>query len=395
MNSLELYSDYFQKSKMQPLNPEQKSILINDVVKNVFAELNVPPFELKNSPFVVEIENIMQTIMPRMHWKGKNVAIIDAFAIVHGVKQSFIDKSYSVTSDENISCYIEYFFKNVDAGNEEKEFIANINQNLNSVQKILRELQDQSSVPTAPASQDFQVEIQTQPAAEMQTLGRSSVTPQSAPTILKSQQLSTAQPVQIPAKAEENPIMQEYTAKKIAQIEWQTYIAETEAEHTKQLAIRRKDNWQKILAWHNEHETLIQSVKDLQQPAQALLEDLRNFSKTLTENYIVQFASAQIELFNLIADCFRSHAPRAEKSQNKDYYNAVMNYESYLEMIVDALADFGVEEISSSAGTRFDGKIHDVKNTKNFYPQTATIKNSLRSGFRYGDLILQKESVEV
>ena len=64
-------------------------------------------------------------------------------------------------------------------------------------------------------------------------------------------------------------------------------------------------------------------------------------------------------------------------------------------MIVDALADFGVEEISSGAGKSFDGKIHNVTNTKNFSPLRSVIKKSLRSGFRYGDLILQKEDVEV
>ena len=53
------------------------------------------------------------------------------------------------------------------------------------------------------------------------------------------------------------------------------------------------------------------------------------------------------------------------------------------------------EEISSNAGTPFDGEIHNVKNTKNFSSASATVKISLRSGFRYDDLILQKEDVEV
>ena len=53
------------------------------------------------------------------------------------------------------------------------------------------------------------------------------------------------------------------------------------------------------------------------------------------------------------------------------------------------------EEISSNAGTPFDGEIHNVKNTKNFSSASAAVKISLRSGFRYDDLILQKEDVEV
>ncbi|MBR4904690.1 MAG: nucleotide exchange factor GrpE [Selenomonadaceae bacterium] len=166
-------------------------------------------------------------------------------------------------------------------------------------------------------------------------------------------------------------------------------------DSSRQLEIRRKDNAQKISAWHDEQNKLAQFVKDLQAPAQKLLEDFRNFSNNITENYIVQFAMRQIELFNLISDNFSWHESRAINAQNPNYYEAVSNYKVYLEMIIDALADFGIEEISSDAGTRFDGRIHDVKNTKNFYPQSALIKKSLRTGFRYGDLILQKEEVEV
>ena len=168
-------------------------------------------------------------------------------------------------------------------------------------------------------------------------------------------------------------------------------IAAVERERTKRSELRRE----KISAWHNEQTKLSQSLKALQLPAQKILEDLRSFSDSLAENYVMQFAAAQIELFNLIADNFDSHAPKAALSQNSDYRAAVDNCKDYLDMIIDALADFGVEEISSADGTPFDGKIHDVRNTKMFSPRLATVKKSLRPGFKYGERVLQKEAVEV
>lgn len=357
MNSFELYNDYFQKSKTQPLKPEQKSILINDVVKNVFAELNTPPFELGNSPFLVNVGKIIEIITASANkffptpWKGKNIVMVDAFAVVLGVKQSFLNKNYNLSSDDNISCYSEYFLQDLNAGNEEKEFIADITRNLKEVQKILRELQAQYQTTRVAVDQKVTFQTDVQP--------------------------------------------QESTKKTNSQIECQKHIAEIEEKRVEESKNRRENNRQKISVWHIKQAEVIQSVKSLQMPAQALLEDFRYFSKKLTENYIIQFANSQIELFNSIADSFDWHESRAKESQNKDYHDAVANYKSYLEMIVDALANFGVEEISSEEGTPFDGKIHDAKNTRNFSPKFATVKKSLRAGFRYGDLILQKEEVEV
>jgi len=345
MSSLALYRDYFSKNKKQNFNPYEKAVLINEVVKNIFAELNAPPFELDNSPLIVETKKIIDDIKIfankyyPMRWEGKKVAIIDAFAIIRGIRHLFANKNYSILADDNISFYRQYFLKEVPIA-DDKEFISSIEQDLNGVSKFLAELKAQNKEPP---------------------------------------------PVQ-PKKP---------APQKISQPDWEKYLAANESAHAKQAELRRNDNKQKILAWYGEQANLTQAVKELQMPAQKLLEDFRNFSHNLTENYIVQFAMTQIEIFNLIVDNFAWHAPRAEAAQNKNYYDAVENYKVYLEMIIDALADFGIEEISSNDGAKFDSKIHDVKNTKNFYPPTATIKKSLRAGFRYGNLILQKEEVEV
>ena len=406
MNSLELYTQYLSASRTQPLTPEQKTVQISTVIKKVFEELNTSPFE---SPFIAETQNIIKNRMPLMPWFGKSIVIIDAFTIIIGVRNFFNDANYIVLADREILSYSKNFFQDGDYGQYEKSLIAEIQQNLSIVKKFLDERKQ------SPVQQSFSVEVQPQPAAEIQTLGNTNYPPQNSlqnpmpkpqPTILRQTQ-STGQPVQIPsqmpaqsstqtsAKSQGSSLMQSYAAEKNAQIELQKYIVAAEEERTKQLKMRREDNRKKVSAWHDGQSNLIQSVRELQRPAQTLLEQFRNFSNNITENYVIRFAMNQIDLFNLIAENFASHLPQAEKSRNNDYYNAVYNYESYLDMIIDALADFGVEEISSNPGTRFDGKIHDVKNTKNFSPQTATVKRSLRQGFRYGDLILQREAVEV
>ena len=323
------------------------------------------------------------------------------------------------------------FFSDGDYRSYEQEFIANINEDLKDVRKFLKEIKTQASMQSVPTRQALQVEIQPQYDIEGQVLGNPNIVMQTLqtkpnPTILRQAQ-PTAQPVQIPSKLPEKNLiskpeaqkqiakptpqvdtqpqatapakastaMEDYTAKTNARIELQKQIAAFEAERTERSRIRLEANQQKISAWHKKQAEVIQSVKTLQEPTQKLLEHFINFSGMLTKNYVIRFANTYIELFNLILDNLRSHEPKAKAAQSQDYYNAVANYEDYLDTIVDTLADFGIEEISSNEGSPFDGKIHDVKNTRNFSPKFATVKKSLRTGFRYGDLILQKEQVEV
>ena len=416
MDSFTLYRSYFNRHQLQRFSHEENLLMISEVVDAVFNELNSFPFELQNSPFITEtakIINRMKTYTGQI-WKGRRVAIIDAVGVIGGVRNRFYVQGYNFLADaEMISSYGKHFFDDARYQGE-SQFIDLIEQDLNQIQRALMNLQASSVVFEQG---DIQVAVEVQPtttkiiqsppnappvsipakSSDMQDFNtKATASPAQSSARPSGQQdfnaRATASPAQSPAQSS---VMQNYAAKTNAQIEFQKYIAETEAERTKQLKARREDNAPKIKAWHKGQTELTERVRELQYPAQKLLEDFRSFSTTLTENYIVQFAKTQIELFNLITDNYAWHSSRAETSQSKDYYKAVDNYRSYLELIVDALADFGIEEILSDPKTRFDGKIHDVKNTKNFYPQTATIKKSLRSGFRYGELILQKEEVEV
>lgn len=170
---------------------------------------------------------------------------------------------------------------------------------------------------------------------------------------------------------------------------------EYERELTQRTQARRKENQAHIQAWHEEQAQIMAQIAQMQPAVSKLLQGFISFSDQMTDNCVLQFARSLIDLYNLIADGYSYHQRLAEESGDINYRKAVMNYEEYCSSIIDCLAPFGVEEISSAPGEGFDGKIHDAQNSADFSSRTALVKESLRTGFRYKDLILQKEKVSV
>ena len=156
----------------------------------------------------------------------------------------------------------------------------------------------------------------------------------------------------------------------------------------------RKDNTEIINKWHAEIDDISNTFKSIQPEVSKMLEIVMGFSDKITEKYILQFARMQIDLYNFISDNYIYHKKVSEHSQNQDYINAVSNYEEFLYSISDALAVFGVEEIVSYPGDAFDGKIHETESS-DFSSRSAVIRKSIRSGYRYKDIIIQKEKVEI
>lgn len=157
---------------------------------------------------------------------------------------------------------------------------------------------------------------------------------------------------------------------------------------------RRIENIDIINKWHSEIDDINGALKSMQPDVSKMLENIMGFSDKITEKYVLQFARMQIELYNFISDNYMYHKNASEQSGNQDYINAVDNYEEFLYSISDALAVFGVEEIASHSGDSFDGKIHEAK-ICDFSSRNAIIKKSIRSGYRYKDIIIQKERVEL
>lgn len=169
-------------------------------------------------------------------------------------------------------------------------------------------------------------------------------------------------------------------------------LLEKKAEITQ---MRIEANQKNIEKWHDQNNVLKQQFLEVQPLLAQSLEKIMTFSNEITEQYVIQFASSQIQLFNLIADSYDYHCQLALNSDNEDYKNAILNYEDFLEVIVDNLAMFGIEEIHSETNVPFDGKYHEVINQQQFSPKETVVKESARSGFKYRDIILQKEKISI
>lgn len=154
----------------------------------------------------------------------------------------------------------------------------------------------------------------------------------------------------------------------------------------------KKEKNNNIQEWHDEQQRIREEFAKMQPAVSSVLEGFMTFSDNITESYVLQFAKQQIELYNLIADNYSYHNEKCGEVKNVDYKNAVANYQEFMEIIVDNLAAFGIEEICSIPGVIFDGQIHMADNSE-FSSKESTVTKSIRSGFRYQDIIIQKERV--
>lgn len=155
----------------------------------------------------------------------------------------------------------------------------------------------------------------------------------------------------------------------------------------------KKDRAINIQRWHDELSSVNLGLKELQPLISDSLKRVISFSDDITESCVLQFARMFIDLFNLINDNYDYHSDVSERSGNNDYINAVNNYRVFSESIIDYLSAYGIEEIKSAKGMSFDGSIHEPYGVSDFSPKRAVVKKSKRSGFRYNDIVVQKEKV--
>ena len=159
---------------------------------------------------------------------------------------------------------------------------------------------------------------------------------------------------------------------------------------------RRKERASSVQQWHSENREIQSKLNGLQPMLSEALQKVMQFSNEITESYVIQFARMSIDLFNLISDNYVYHFEASARANNQDYTNSVANYQEFIDMLIDNMAAFGVEMISSKAGTRFDGIIHEVpSDNSGFSPRTSIVRESIRAGFRYKDVILQKEKIRI
>lgn len=125
-------------------------------------------------------------------------------------------------------------------------------------------------------------------------------------------------------------------------------------------------------------------------------ESIKLLEDSVSENITRKAYTQLIELYNLIADTKDSTFSLALRTNSQDLENAAYNMDVFLDMLVEYLADYGVQTIASFQGDAFSAKHHTLGKTGvQFDPRNARISRNLRNGFIWGEQVLQKERVEI
>lgn len=125
-------------------------------------------------------------------------------------------------------------------------------------------------------------------------------------------------------------------------------------------------------------------------------ESIKRLEDSVSESITRKAYTQLIELYNLIADTKDSTFSLALQKNSQDLENAAYNMDVFLDMLVEYLADYGVQTIASFQGDVFSAKHHTLGKTGiQFDPRNACISRSLRNGFIWGEQVLRKERVEI
>lgn len=335
---------------------------VEKLVECIYQEIFTEPFGLKNSPFIceaVELTKDIDKLDPR-YLRGFHVSLWDAYYIVRELLFRIENNSYSIKHSTDTD-YLVHMFQSYTFQGSRRTEIDKLHQRLKSIKKIVEAT-----------------------AREVDRKRDTGVYSHDTRTNNCNHEMDRSGDV---SNQEDHGTTTTSTNKNL--------LVESQRELTKRMELRSKNNQSTIQSWHDSVNNLGGRLLDIQPAVSSMLERIMSFSNDLTDNYVLQFARMNIDLFNLISDNYDYHASVSEASGNKDYINAVLNYEEFQSLLVDNLAAFGIEEIISSSGVAFDRTIHEVVDSDNFSPRTSVVKKSLRSGFRYGSIVIQKERIRV
>ena len=146
----------------------------------------------------------------------------------------------------------------------------------------------------------------------------------------------------------------------------------------------------------SEHDSTEQCFSVVREALVKANESIKLLEDSVSENITRKAYTQLIELYNLIADTKDSTFSLALQTNSQDLENAAYNMDVFLDMLVEYLADYGVQTIASFQGDAFSAKHHTLEKTGiQFDPRNARISRSLRNGFIWGEQVLQKERVEI
>ena len=119
---------------------------------------------------------------------------------------------------------------------------------------------------------------------------------------------------------------------------------------------------------------------------------MRNLEAQFAQSQLLKIFDTFYSLYDLI------DVNRQSLQELPDEYSYICeNMDTFLEVIQEGLADFGIQTIISAPNCPFNGKLHTVQGSTMFDPATAILKRSVRPGFvnQATGNVLQKELVEL
>lgn len=361
MDSYSMYLSICRYTKAHADDTEAIISMAEELIVCIADELQRPPYILSNSTFVAYVLKTLpkntEHVPPRFMGTLQIVSVsVDAYAIIHDTEKYIRYKSAGGLHKFYINKHQLFFGRSIDGVS------IDLRNSLKNINAYLDSLRDQADTSHFPVSRVVarKPEMRTNPPFLASTTSQKTAIPRTDPASTDTARLESQQ------RAERESIRR-----------------------------RLEDNRRSIQEWHESQKAIAGEIAKIQPDISRVLKGFMSFSDKVTEDYVMQFAKMYIALFNLISDSLDSQRKKAERSGNNDYINAVMNYEDFCGMIVDDLSAFGVDEIKTSPGEKFDGKIHEVVNTSHFTASLATVTESIRSGFMYNGIVIQKEKVNV
>lgn len=359
-DSLKIYEMACRTGKDDSL--QRRLEYVENLVDCIYQEIFTKPFDLKNSHFICEImgptkdiDNLASICPGDFH-----VSWWDACYIVRELVYRIENNAHS-TKEETDTNYLEHMFQAYTFQESERTEIVELRQQLKHIEKIV-----EAATREVDSQREDEVYI-----GDMSTNNCNHEMDKNG---------------EVPNCKDKGTTTSSTN---------ESLLVESQCELTKRIELRAKNNQQIIQSWHCSVNDISDRLLEIQPAVSSILERIMSFSNDLTEKYVLQFARMSIDLFNLISDNYGYHASVSEISGNEDYVNAVLNYEEFQNVLVENLAAFGIEEITSSSGIAFDRTIHEVVESDNFSPRSSVVKESLRSGFRYGSIVIQKERIRV
>ncbi len=384
MDSYSMYMEIYRYTEGHADDIEAIIRMTENLIGCIANELQRPPYVLSNSTFVAYVLKTLpkntERSVPGIMSVPQIVSVnLDAYAIILDTEKYIRYKSAGGLHKFYINKHQLFSGRNIDGVS------MSLYSSLKNIKAYLDSLRDKASTPpnfSLPRAVVPKPEIRTQPPFSAGANLQRTALPRTEPLRIDTPQRTESPKIDTPQKTDS------------AKLEAQQKIEQQRAERE---SIRRRleENRRSIQEWHESQKAIAEEIAKIQPDISRVLKGFMSFSDKVTEDYVMQFAKMYIALFNLISDSLDSQRKKAERSGNNDYINAVMNYEDFCGMIIDDLSAFGVDEIKTNPGEKFDGKIHEAVNTSHFTASLATVTENVRSGFMYNGIVIQKEKVNI